>query len=214
MWRRFAVNASVLTVSAALEEARDELADPVSDRVIETFVAAHERGQSVVVDVLRTLADDVTKDLQLNEQIITGQTEVRAQAVVAALLPFFVLLLLVSSNDGFRDFYRSTAGFVVICIGAGMAFARLEADQRDRAAARGSPRAGGRADEGRVDERPGPRHRRAGRRRRRGSSYGAWCAVRPVSPCASPRTRTGPAANSAPRPRRARRRRARRGDRW
>ena len=52
MWRRFAVNASVLTVSAALEEARDELSDPVSDRVIETFVAAHERGQAVVVDVL------------------------------------------------------------------------------------------------------------------------------------------------------------------
>ena len=72
--------------------------------------------------MLRTLADDVTKDLQLNEQIITGQTEVRAQAVVAALLPFFVLLLLVSSNDRFRDFYRSTTGFVVICIGAGMAF--------------------------------------------------------------------------------------------
>ena len=67
-------------------------ADPVSDRVIEAFAAAHERGQSVVVDVLRTLADDVTKDLQLTEQIITGQTEVRAQAVVAALLPFFVLL--------------------------------------------------------------------------------------------------------------------------
>ena len=121
VWRRFAINASVLSVSAALVEARDELADPVSDRVIETFMAAHERGQSVVVDVLRTLADDVTKDLQLNEQIVTGQTEVRAQAVVAALLPFFVLLLLVSSNDGFRGFYRSTAGFVVICIGAGMA---------------------------------------------------------------------------------------------
>ena len=31
------------------------------------------------------------------------------------------LLLLVSSNDGFRSFYRSTAGFVVICIGAAMA---------------------------------------------------------------------------------------------
>ena len=86
MWRRYALNAPVLEVSAALEQARDELADPVSDRVIEAFAAAHERGQSVVVDVLRTLADDVTKDLQLAEQIITGQTEVRAQAVVAVVL--------------------------------------------------------------------------------------------------------------------------------
>lgn len=122
VWRRYAVNSSVLEVSAALDEARSELADPVSDRVVEAFVAAHERGQSVVVDVLRTLAEDVTKDLQLNEQMITNQTEVRAQAVVAALLPFFVLAMLVSTNDGFRDFYRTTAGFVVICIGAGMAF--------------------------------------------------------------------------------------------
>jgi tight adherence protein B len=121
VWRRYARNAAVLEVSGALDEARDELADPVSDRVIEAFAAAHERGQSVVVDVLRTLADDTTKDLQLAEQIITGQTEVRAQAVVAVLLPFVVLALLVSTNDGFRAFYRSTAGFVVICLGAGMA---------------------------------------------------------------------------------------------
>ena len=150
MWRRFAVNASVLTVSAALEEARDELADPVSDRVIETFMAAHERGQSVVVDVLRTLADDVTKDLQLNEQIITGQTEVRAQAVVAALLPFFVLLLLVSSNDGFRDFYRIDRRVRGDLHRRRHGVARLEADQRDRSAPRGPPRPGAGADEGRV----------------------------------------------------------------
>ena len=140
VWRRYARNAAVLEVSAALEQVRDELADPVSDRVIEAFMAAHERGQSVVVDVLRTLADDVTKDLQLAEQIITGQTEVRAQAVVAAMLPFVVLLLLVSSNDGFRDFYRTGAGFVVICIGAGDGLLRLEADQRHRSTAGGAAR--------------------------------------------------------------------------
>jgi tight adherence protein B len=122
VWRRYAVNAQVLDVAAALDAARDELADPVSDRVIEAFAAAHERGHTVVVDVLRTLAEDVTKDLQLAEQIITSQTEVRAQAVWAAVLPFVVLVVLVSSNDGFRAFYRTTAGFVVICTGAGMAF--------------------------------------------------------------------------------------------
>jgi tight adherence protein B len=123
VWRRYARNAPVLDVATALEQARVELADPVSDRVIEALEAAHERGQSVVVEVLRSLADNVTKDLQLSEQIVTGQTEVRAQAVVAVVLPFAVLALLVSSNDGFRDFYRTPAGFVVICIGAAMAVA-------------------------------------------------------------------------------------------
>jgi tight adherence protein B len=139
VWRRYAVNAQLLEVTSALQQARDELADPVSDRVIEAFVAAHERGQSVVLEVLRSLADDVTKDLQLSQQILTGQTEVRAQAVVAAVLPFAVLGLLVSSKDGFRDFYRTSAGFVVICVGAVMALlgwklinaiGRLPADPR------------------------------------------------------------------------------------
>ncbi|MFT3852014.1 MAG: type II secretion system F family protein [Ilumatobacteraceae bacterium] len=121
VWRRFALNAAVLDVAAALEQVRLDLADPVSDRVVETLQAANERGQTVMIDVLRTLADDVAKDLQLNEQIITGQTEVRAQAFVAVLLPFAVLLLLVTTNAGFGRFYRSSAGFVVICVGALMA---------------------------------------------------------------------------------------------
>jgi tight adherence protein B len=123
VWRRFAANAAVLDVSGALEQVRVELADPVSDRVVETLQAANERGQTVVIDVLRTLADDVAKDLQLAEQIITGQTEVRAQAVVAVLLPFVVLGLLVSTNAGFHRFYSSSAGFVVICVGSLMALA-------------------------------------------------------------------------------------------
>ena len=38
------------------------------------------------------------------------------------VLPFLVLAMLVSTNDGFRAFYRTTAGFVVICVGAAMAF--------------------------------------------------------------------------------------------
>ena len=95
-------------------------------------MAANERGQTVVLDVLATLADDVTKDLLLAEQITTGQTEVRAQAVVAAILPFAVLLLLVTHQRRFprllphqrrlrRHLHRRDDGLL-----------RLEADQRHR----------------------------------------------------------------------------------
>ena len=80
-WQRYERNAAALDVATALELARAELADPVSDRVIEAFVAAHEHGRDVIVAVLRSLADNVTKDLQLVEQIATGQTEIRSQAV-------------------------------------------------------------------------------------------------------------------------------------
>ena len=79
----------------------------MSDRVIEAFAAAQEHGRDVIVAVLRSLADNVTKDLQLVEQIATSQTEIRSQAVVAVILPFGVLAFLVASNDSYRSFYQS-----------------------------------------------------------------------------------------------------------
>ena len=138
-WQRYERNAAALDVATALELARAELADPVSDRVIEAFAAAHEHGRDVIVAVLRSLADNVTKDLQLLEQITTGQTEIRSQAVVAVILPFAVLAFLVASNDSYRSFYRTTGGWIVVTIGVGMAIGgwklitllgRIPAEQR------------------------------------------------------------------------------------
>ena len=60
-WQRYERNAAALDVATALDLARAELADPVSDRVIEAFAAAHEHGRDVIVAVLRSLADNVTK---------------------------------------------------------------------------------------------------------------------------------------------------------
>jgi Flp pilus assembly protein TadB len=116
-WLRYERNAAALDPGTALDLARAELADAVSDRVIEAFAAAHEHGREVIVAVLRSLADNVTKDLQLVEQIATSQTEIRSQAVVAVILPFGVLAFLVASNDGYRSFYQSTGGWIVVTIG-------------------------------------------------------------------------------------------------
>jgi tight adherence protein B len=120
-WERYERNATALDVGTALGLVRGELADPVSDRVIEAFVAAHEHGREVVIGVLRSLADNVTKDLQVVEQITTSQTEIRSQAVVAVILPFAVLVFLVASNDSYRSYYRTTGGWVVVSIGVLMA---------------------------------------------------------------------------------------------
>ncbi len=120
-WQRYERNAAAIDVSTALDLARDELDDPISDRVIEAFAAAHEHGRDVIIAVLRSLADNVTKDLQVIEQIATSQTEIRSQAVVAVILPFGVLAFLVAANDSYRSFYQSTAGWVVVTIGVGMA---------------------------------------------------------------------------------------------
>jgi Flp pilus assembly protein TadB len=120
-WLRYERNAAGLDQSTALDLARAELSDPVSDRVIEALGAAQEHGRDVVVAVLRSLADNVTKDLQVVEQIATSQTEIRSQAVVAVILPFGVLAFLVASNDGYRSFYQSTGGWIVVSIGVLMA---------------------------------------------------------------------------------------------
>ena len=120
-WERYERNAVALDVAAALDLVRAELADPVSDRVIEAFTAAHEHGRDVIVGVLRSLADNVTKDLQVGEQITTSQTEIRSQAVVAVILPFAVLVFLVASNESYRSFYRTTGGWMVVSIGVLMA---------------------------------------------------------------------------------------------
>ena len=41
--------------------------------------------------------------------------------MVAVILPFGVLAFLVASNDGYRSFYQSTGGWIVVSIGVLMA---------------------------------------------------------------------------------------------
>jgi tight adherence protein B len=121
IWQRYERNSAALDVPTALELARAELADPVSDRVIEAFNAAHDHGRDVILAVLRSLADNVARDLQLVEQIATGQTEIRSQAVIAVILPFGVLAFLVAANDSYRSFYQTTGGWIVVTLGVAMA---------------------------------------------------------------------------------------------
>ena len=121
VWATYARNAQVLDVPSALAQVRAELADPVSDHVIEAFEAAHDRGTRVAVEVLESLAEQVTRDLALVEEVITGQAEIRAEAVFAVILPFAMLAFLVASNSAFARFYSRPIGFIVIAIGAAMA---------------------------------------------------------------------------------------------
>lgn len=136
---RFDANAGLYGPVVALEQVRAELADPVADRIIEVLVAAHEHGNEVVIELLRSLVDNVGRDVQLRRTIASSQTELRAEAVVAAVLPFAVLGYLCVSSDPYRDFYSSPGGWVVIGIGATMSaggwkligrIARVPAEQR------------------------------------------------------------------------------------
>lgn len=120
VFTRYNALASTLDQRAALEAIKEELADPISDRVIEVLVVATDAGPAVVLDILRDLADATTADLQLQERLVTQQTEQRLNSRAVLVLPFVLLIFLNSSNESFRDFYRSPLGFIVIMVGTGM----------------------------------------------------------------------------------------------
>ncbi|MEW6474324.1 MAG: hypothetical protein AB1679_18890 [Actinomycetota bacterium] len=119
-WRRYATLTAALDARAALEALREQLADPVSDRIFEVLLVAHEQGASVAIDALRDLAASTTADLRLAEQIETAQLEHKIEARACVVLPFVVLVLLCSSSPPYREFYASPGGWLVIATGAVM----------------------------------------------------------------------------------------------
>jgi Flp pilus assembly protein TadB len=126
---RFAVAARAAGVGPALEAVREDLADATSDRVVEILLVAHERGGSIVLEILRDLAHATTRDIWLMEQVQTESLEQRINARAVFALPWLVLVAITLQEGPFRDFYRSGPGLVVIVVGGvassiGMAFVR------------------------------------------------------------------------------------------
>ena len=109
-----------LDQKSALEVVKEEIADPMSDRIIEVLIAATEAGPGVVLDILRDLANATTKDLQLREHIETMQTEQKLNARIVFVLPFVLLIMMVMSAPVIREFYQSIAGFFIIFLGTGI----------------------------------------------------------------------------------------------
>jgi tight adherence protein B len=102
----------------ALESIRSGLADPVSDRVTEILKVGIERGGALPVSLLDDLADSVSEDLALAEEIDAAALEFRVNAAVVAVLPWLVLGALIWGGGPYRDFYESVPGLAVIVLGA------------------------------------------------------------------------------------------------
>jgi tight adherence protein B len=101
----------------ALEAAKEELADPVSDRVLEVLLLADETGGSIVRLVLADLVTSITKDLEVAEQVETDGLEMRINARAVVALPWAVLVALTARGGPFRDFYQSGAGVATMAVG-------------------------------------------------------------------------------------------------
>jgi tight adherence protein B len=116
----FPLMARTVGVVAALEIVKTDLADPASDRVIEILALAHERGGSIVPQILDDLAGAATQDLWALEEIRTQSLEQKINARAVFVLPWLVLVALTIREGAFRDFYQSAAGVFVVIVGAAL----------------------------------------------------------------------------------------------
>jgi tight adherence protein B len=120
VFARYSSLSFTLDSATALEVVREELADPVSDRVIEDLLLALEQGPAVVIDIMADLSRSTVEDLQVLERVETAQLEQRLNARAVFVLPFLFLILLTFQPGPGRDFYSSPAGVVVILLGTGL----------------------------------------------------------------------------------------------
>lgn len=101
----------------ALDDLRNDLADPIADRILVTVSVAHRSGGRRVGEVLSALSISVADELRLRRAHEAAMTEQRMTAAVALIAPWALLVLAIATNPQAAVAYRSPSGAVVITIG-------------------------------------------------------------------------------------------------
>jgi tight adherence protein B len=120
VWRRYAQLSITMDQRSALDAIRQQLADPVSDRVLEVLIIATDSGPAVMLDILSDLAESTNEDLQLAQKVDTANLEQRLTGKIVLVLPMIILLLIVVGDSTFASFYRSPAGLLVVTGGTAL----------------------------------------------------------------------------------------------
>jgi tight adherence protein B len=102
--------------AACLDRLKDELADPVGDRIVETLRVAREVGGSDLGRVLRTLATFLREDARARAELETRQGWVVQAARLAVAAPWVVLLLLATQSTTLAA-YDSALGTAILVVG-------------------------------------------------------------------------------------------------
>jgi tight adherence protein B len=103
-------------LASALDALKAELADPVSDRIVETLKMAREVGGSELPGILRALAASLRADAAVRSEVEARQSWVRGAARLGVIAPWVVLLLLASRPEA-ASAYNSPAGLVLLGVG-------------------------------------------------------------------------------------------------
>ena len=101
----------------SLDRLKDALADPIGDRIVETLRMARQVGGTELVGVLRALSASVRADAALRGEVEARQSWIRGAAVLGAVAPWVILVLLVLRPEGAKA-YGTPEGVMVICAGA------------------------------------------------------------------------------------------------
>jgi tight adherence protein B len=99
-----------------LNSLKQDLADPVGDRVCETLRVAREVGGTDLGSVLRTLSELLRVDARTRAELETRQGWTVSAARLAVAAPWLVLLLLGSQSTTLRS-YDSSGGVLLLAIG-------------------------------------------------------------------------------------------------
>jgi tight adherence protein B len=105
-----------------LDRLKDDLADPVGDRVCETLRVAREVGGSDLGTVLRTLSELLRSDARTRAELETRQGWTVNAARLAVAAPWVVLLMLGTQSSTLQA-YNSAGGVVLLAVGAGVCVA-------------------------------------------------------------------------------------------
>jgi tight adherence protein B len=103
--------------AACLDRLKDDLADPVGDRIVETLRVAREVGGTDLGRVLRTLATFLREDARARAELETRQGWVVQAARLAVAAPWVVLLLLATQSTTLAA-YDSPLGTAILLGGA------------------------------------------------------------------------------------------------
>lgn len=121
-FERYARLAAALDQRAALQAVREDLADAVSDRVLDVLIVAVDQGPAIVMDLLADQARITSLDLALVEHIESRQLLDRLSARGVLVLPYFLLMMLCASVPEYRAFYGTAGGAVVVAVGVALSF--------------------------------------------------------------------------------------------
>ena len=105
-----------------LDRLKDELADPVGDRVVEGLRIAREVGGGELGRLLRNLSGYLRDDARTRSEMEARQAWTVNGARLAVAAPWLVLLIMSFQSDVIRR-YDSAAGVVILVVGAALCVA-------------------------------------------------------------------------------------------